>query len=119
MKAIGNDAQLKKANVVPYEGGYMFSKSYPYDNGYTEEIGLMADEGIEFAFACKMTQHGMDIEQIIEELEAEGYENMDCEIPESLAQGVKDFNRINHKLLQSWSPDYSKKYRVPQPTPTE
>ena len=67
-----------------------------------------------WAFACNPKQQELDLEDAIQRLCEDGYEDMDeaIDVPKSLQEAVDEFNRINQTALTIWNVDYSRKVRV-------
>lgn len=70
----------------------------------------------EWAFACDPQHYALDVDEMIENLCSDGYEDMESNqtIPKSLRKAVDHFNKINAKWLTAWHPDYSRKIRIPE-----
>ena len=116
--------RLAEAEVVVYEGGFVYSEGHGYRDGYFESLDdfceWLADENEpegwpDYVFACKPTKHTLDLDDVLERLCESGYEDMGDHVlvPKSLTVAVAEFNRINESRLVSWGTDYKRKIRVP------
>lgn len=110
-----------------YKGGFLWIRGVPgvhtSNNGFFESVVDLTkhielhDEYYEdqvWAFACTPRSVELDIDNAIENLCSDGYEDMEdmLTIPQSLKDGVEEFNRINKNVLDIWEVDYTRKIRV-------
>lgn len=70
----------------------------------------------EWAFACDPQHFALDVDDMIENLCSDGYEDMESNqtIPKSLRKAVDHFNKINAKWLVAWHADFTRKIRIPK-----
>jgi len=71
----------------------------------------------QWVFACTPQDCKLDIDDMVEQLTSDGYEDMadNIHIPASLREAVEEFNRVNETALRLWNTDYKRKIRVPSP----
>lgn len=114
-----------------YTGGIVWSEEFHGSNdgmfqSVDDFIDTLANEdkdclfdgdtyiGPTAVFASEVEPKRLDIWRSIEWICEEGYEDMELHltIPESLKSAEKEFNEINAKALQVYSPDHKRKVRL-------
>lgn len=72
------------------------------------------DGSFGWAFACKSRAEKLDINDCIENLCSDGYEDMEYHltIPQSLNDAIDEFNRVNEQALTIYETDYKRKVRL-------
>lgn len=118
--------RLAKAELVEYEGGWVFSDAIAYNNGYFESMGDLLDhiqdeepeQWPEFAYLTSEQPFAIDYDRVIEDAESQLEWDSDWGEPsytgeDELRAAIEKFNEANKSIKTYW-PDYGRKVKVPR-----
>lgn len=113
---------LADAAEVEQWDGFVYLDGYGRD-GFAEDIGVLTEEindeepepRPQWAFLCVPEQQTICLETVIENLCADGYEEMSERLDTTeLESAIAKFHADNAKELQVWRPDFKRKIRIPR-----
>lgn len=121
--------RLDKAQEVDPSESVMFmvEEFSCHDDGWFHGLDEIIDYGFdedpdcrpEFAFCSKAEQRSIDLGDILERVCEDGYEDMGENLfdTKELQEAIDRFNERNKECLKVYNVDYTRKVRIPWPTP--